>query len=206
MGGQLLPSGIDTILCVQLVETGKGEYALTLSRLRAAEKQFEAQWTREEVKRADLEMKLVRRAKETLRLVEERAKVSVLRLRVLFLLDNHSDLQFLGTSEVLLKPNPLHKAYPRSSSSLDTVYTSPYVVPRRLPIMRRASPVKAPPSPLWPLRMVDQEAQASECPVQRISRRLDHVAMLHYHFNSSFALRYPGARKALSQLSLTTSE
>lgn len=204
VGGQLLPSALDSVLCVQLTNTGEGEYALSLSRLRAAEKQFEAQWDSEEVKKADLQMKLVRRAKETLKLVEERAKVSVLRLRVLFLLDSRGDLQFLGTSEVLLKPNQLRKGYHRSSSSLDADSTSPYAVPSRLPVIRRVSPVKMPVSPLpvRPLRMVDQEAQATEVTGQR-PRRLDHVAMLHYHFHSSFALRYPGARKAQSRPQLT---
>lgn len=179
-------------------ETRKGEYELNLSRLHATQKQPEADWKSEEVRQPDLELKLVRRAKEILRLLEERTNALAMHLRLLFLLSSHGDVHFLGTSEVTLKHNPSSRGFHRSSFSDSP---SPYAAPT----FRRVSPAKVSCllfSPLRQLRTtVDQEVQASETagPTQAHPRRLDHVAMLHYHFNSSFALRHPGVRKAQRQ-------
>ena len=179
--------------CVDVTETSAGEYDLKLSRLQVVKNQPEADWTSEGVRQPDLELKLVRRAKEILRLLEERTNALALHLRLLFLLSSHGDVHFLGTSEATLKHNPSSRGFHRSSFSDSP---SPYIAHT----VRRVSPVNVScllSSPLRQLRTTaDQEVQASETAGPTHPRRLDHVAMLHYHFNSSFALRYPGVRKA----------
>lgn len=195
IAAQLLLKGWDTLLEVQIQATAHEEFSLVLRLFHPNDSQFVHQWPWTEVNNPDLELQIARKAKETFKIIEERSKSSIKKLILLYIRVNHSEIQLLGTSEVIIHPLPLRSESvnrlnrPENPSNFTEKPTKRRLTLRKISPLRSEMQKNAVSSYR---RMVDQEIQASIDPLRR---RAEGIARLQLQFNNAIMRRNPVKRR-----------
>jgi len=147
---------LDVLYCVTIELHGKGNYEVQVNCLVGSE--------REQLRDTQLEMRLVRLAKEVLRLVEQRCRALVCKLDLAYIRDSHGGLKLVGTEEAQLR-NPNSALISHNKSLLYSFNLPPSGLSHPLVLPKHSDPKSRPFSSLLRSRFRSKpRAQASPSP------------------------------------------
>lgn len=147
---------LDVLYCVSIELRGKGNYEVQVTCQVEEEK--------EQLRDKQLELRLVRLAKEALRLVEQRCRAMVCRLNLDYIRDSRGGLKLVGTEEAQLR-SPNSAIIPHNKSLLYSFNLPPSGLSHPLVLPKQSDPKARPFSSLLRSRFRSKpRAQASPSP------------------------------------------